>query len=727
VADEIPYDECEGNEDYIDVSGGELRKLLSSHTPRNLPAAMGLDTEGSIIDNAPANPWAVQISTAPGTAYVLRCEREDFSVGIATIQQLVDWGVVVVMHNAMFDVEMSRLMGLQLSHPAARIYDTQYGAYVTRHEPQALKALARRRCGMEMASYEDTVGDAGLDKQLAYLWAVAEGAWPKPEAQLVMSNDGTARVYQPQTIQRTAERILSDWYAEVRNTKGARADLFKRWYGIGSTKQVGRVLRGPVEGELGRMPIGTLADIPLTRAVEYAGRDADAALRVYEYQVPALREADLLRTVDDGMSVLPVFEEMQAGGIPALRSHFVKLAAEMNEEMAVYQSRISSRYCGNRPFNPKSNKDVGALIRRRGLVPKKRTATGAVSTSKDSIEYLRYTDPAISDVFEWRERQHTRDTFALPTVERIPEAVGAGASASVGVDGIPYAVRSRLKVTRTATRRLAAADPNVLAITTHGDLGRRIKEGYVCPDGELFGAWDLSGIEMRYMAHESGDSAMCGVFRRGDDIHDNTASYIFDLPIEELDKRKHRVPAKRTGFGINYGQGPHGLATKLLSLGLTGWTVEACEGLIDGYLSVYPDVDRYMRDTRDELAAAGGRVVDYWGMPRELPGISHPEPKVRSEAGRIAVSHKIQGGAQGMIQRSMAWLRPRIWDMQQAGWNVRWVLQVHDELLLRFDEGLAEVVGELVLEALTEHAGIELCVPVEADGAVSKTWAGLKG
>lgn len=698
----IPQDEYLDREAYMDVGGVELAELLSE----GVPTVIGLDTEAASARLPPEVPWSIQISRAPGTGIILRTSRDDFADGIAAIQRIVDAGCVVAIHNAMFDVEVCRVFGLQLRE--ARLWDTMYAAYLLRREPQGLKPLAWRQCGMRMSSYRETVGNAGLAKQIDYLVQVVAGTWGKPEQILIVENDNSARMKQPQRIERTAERILVDISNGKVDKDGELTDPEDRWSGID------KAVRVEVEGRLGAMPIGTLADIPLDTAVRYACRDADAALRVYHKLHREIHKFDLDRTMADGTAAFPVFEEMQATGIPASRQHFVDLAAEMDTEMFRLCEQLSHKYNGGRPINPKSPPQVGSLLRRRSLEPRKRTKTGMMSTSAESIEYLRFTDPAIALVFDWREHQHTRDSFCRPTIERIPEGAGS-----------IYPVRCQIKTTRTTTRRAAARDPNLLAITTHGDHGRRIKDGFVCPEGEVFGAWDLQQIEMRVAAHESGDELMCRLFHEGRDIHDETASAIFDIPIAELDKSKHRVPAKRTGFGILYGQESVGLMIQLWKLGLTEWTEIRCAKLIRDWLALYEGVAEYRRQVAREVRETG-YVRDCWGMYRYLPGIRHKDRAVASEAGRIAVSHRVQGGAQGMIQRSMGYLAPQILELQKAGLNVRWVLQTHDELMLRFDEELWDTVDGLVMTALTEHCGIELSVPVEAEGKMSRTWGGLK-
>lgn len=680
---------------YLDVSGKEFSAIVDS-----LPSdtVLGLDTEGS-----PDNPWCLQISDREGCGYALRYSRPDFDLGISALRRIADRGALFVIHNAMFDLEMCRRMGLDLFH--ARVWDSMYAAYLLRIEPQGLKPLAWRWCGMRMRQYFDVVGDAGAEKQVDYLCEVVSRIWPKPEPRAVLSNDGTAKMYTPWSIERRARKILEDWGGDSEET-----DIGSRWASLDQD------LKEIVEREIGPMPVGTLEDVPLTESIDYSVRDSDAARRLYFRLSEKLEELDLTRTMNDCMEVLPVFEEMQSTGMSASRSYFESLHNEMTEEFHKYVSRLSHNFFDDRPFNPNSRPQVATLLRRRGLQAAKRTPSGDVSTSKSSIEHLRYTDEAISLVFDARERAHIRDSFCQPVLDRTDPD---------GPDIQP--VRCKIKTTRTATRRLATTDPNLLAIPVRSSLGRRVREGYQCGEGEVYGAWDLSQVEMRFMAHESKDERLCSAFREGRDIHSETVSTIFGIPLEEVDKEdiETRIPAKTAGFGVLYGIQGEGLLAQLRTLGLEEWDVERCEGLIEGWLDTYPGVRDYIHRTKKEVEKVGW-VRDHWGMYRHLPGIWSDEGKIRAEAGRIAVSHRIQGGAQGMIQRSMAWLKPIIRSMQEGGLNVHWCLQIHDEIVMRFSEELWEVLNPLVVEALTEHCGVELRVPVKAEGHMAKTWGGLK-
>lgn len=729
---EIRSDEWKGRETYLDVSGRELVKLLESFVVVDRKddcneygfPSIGLDTEGT-----PEDPFSIQISPSPGDGFLLRADRPDFHLAIDYLQSYIARpGVSVIIHNAMYDLEMCRVMGLDLS--SAQIFDTMYAAYLTRIEAydigegsrrrrsrQGLKPLAWRWCSMQMVSHDETVGILGTERQIDYLHQIAETdylAYPRPDERIIEENDGTARLYRPQPIQSRARKILADIESCKLDKNGNPPDPVKRWY------QIDKELRRPVEKDLGNIPHGSmraLYDRDPSAAIRYSARDADAALRLSTRLQPELSRNGLTQLMTDGMEILHVFEEMQSNGMPASRKYFEDLYTELTSEMRRLQSLISNRYYDGDPFNPGSSDYVASLMRRRGLYGMKRTPTGKVSTGKKSIEHLRYTDDAMKLVFEWREIEHVRDAFCSVILDTIPE------------DQDYCDVRCQILNTRTATRRLASRDPNLLAIPVRTDIGRRIREGFRFPDDsdEVLGSWDLQQVEMRVAAHESEDPTLCQLFIDERDIHTETASKIFKVPPSEVDRFRHRIPAKNAGFGTIYGLSGSGLLDQLRMNGAEGWTEQSCDKLIRDWFTLYPGMKEYIDRTSYDLKRSPNALVrDSWGMPRYLPAIWSDDRKESAEAGRHAVSHKIQGTAQGLIQKSIIWLRPIIRDMQLSGLNVKWRLQVHDEIILSFDRELWDMLNDLVIDALTNHCGMELRVPVKAEGAMGKSWNLLK-
>lgn len=435
------------------------------------------------------------------------------------------------------------------------------------------------------------------------------------------------------------------------------------------------------------------------------------------------------RLFDAGMAFLPIVEEMQTSGMPVYRPHFEQLYRDATDEARVIQARISHLYNNDRPINPNSSKQVAALCARLGIRGLKFTASGEMSTDKKSLQYLRAKHPAISDVFDYREVAHVRDAFVVPVLE-------ACARDTTGSDYV--FIHPVLKSTRTTSRRLAAGDPNLLAFPTRTAVGRRVRAGFRCPPGLTFGGWDLSQIEMRFGAHESGDRFLCELFSASDrDVHYETAARIFQLPVDlsipdararyaHIDKNLQRSPAKNAGFGIFYGISASGLLVQLQMLGIEGWTEETCQTtLIDGWLDTFPGVRDYIARKSAECARVG-YSQDFMGHTRPLPAFYSGNRALVAEAGRQAVNHVIQSGAQSMIQNSMIWLAPKIRAMQERGADVRWALQIHDEIILIFTPDLWDELNDLVTEALTQHSGITLRVPVLCEGHCAETWGELK-
>lgn len=416
-----------------------------------------------------------------------------------------------------------------------------------------------------------------------------------------------------------------------------------------------------------------------------------------------------------GMRVLPIFEEMQANGMPVNYDYFQSLHDELDSSMHDLVQHISSTYYLGRPFNPKSSDQVAAILRSRDLHSLKTTATGKASTGKKSIEYLRNTDPAISSIFDWREMQQVRDAYCRPILDSRP--------ASRPTYGTVHCV---IKPCTVTTRRIATESVNLLAIPSRTDIGRRVREGYQLPpdSGEMLIACDLSQVEMRVMAHLSRDPLLCQFFVEDRDIHAETASRTFNVPLDLVTKDQRRA-AKTTNFGIIYGQKADGLLTELNALGLTGWTDQSCAKLIKDVFRVYSGMRDYIDSVSTEVRRTGS-IRDHYGMIRYLPGAWSDDLKIQAEASREAVSHRVQGMAQGMIQNSMAWIANEIRDLQDAGVNIKWRLQVHDELVLSFDAGLEDMVGALLIDGLTNHYGAFLRVPVLAEWRAGMNWGELK-
>lgn len=749
----LPVDSLAGYEQYLDVTGSELADVIDLHGGSLFKpiTRFALDTEGR-----PGREWSIQVCFEPGTAYVLRVTQPDFALGISALQTLVNLGCQVIMHTAstpeprgcMYDVTMCLGMGLDLRR--ANLADTMYNAYLL-NTSRSLKVLAYRHCSMHMEDYMGLVKGAATAKQLDYLHKVADIAWSKPGSVVEKKNDGTVKVSKPWSLDRLVKGTLRDYdkfvnKGEVDNEEATEDEtddvddtettkVFKfadRW---AKTLSARKRLPKPEQDLLtsfGHFPEPTLDDIPLARAIYYAGRDADATLRILDQQekdfdafatrycgIGGLRvlspsALDLHTLAKDGHSLLPMWFDIQSRGINASRPYFESLSAEFQDTMDSLQHDISLLHNAGEPINPGSDPQVARLITKLGIKSQAKTKGGKVSVSKKNIEYLAEKYPAIRLIFDWREVEHLQSGFCKPVLNLIPESVEYGR------------VMGNVNPLGTHTRRLSMSKPiNLLNIPTRTEIGRRIRAGYHAAEGMILGSWDHSQIETRVMAHESNDQRLIDIFLNNRDIHVETASLLFGKPHSEVGKGTfERDMSKQVNYGIPYGMSGHRLSIELRSLGIN-WSEDRCDELINEWYKIYKGFAEYrVRLTSD--VERTWCVWDMWGKVRYLPNIVSKKQSERFEAQREAVAHRISGGSQGLIQNAMRKLKPDIWQLQDMGLPVWWLLQIHDEVVLEMAESLWEYVDGLVLDALTNHCGVKLKVPIEAGSAKSRTWGGLK-
>lgn len=729
----IPFREdlYAGREVYRDVSGHELRDLISAHD-----SVLSIDTEGT-----PDNPWSIQVSDTPGSAYVLRTDRDyhsDFSVGINHLHSLISDSrrpVQTIFHSP-YDVPMCRAMNLDITRASGGIFDTMHALYLLRVEPQGLKPAAWRWCGMKMVSHDETIGVLGLRRQVEYLERVScipFSTLPKPESSIIFENDGTSHYYKPNPIQTTAGKILADYANNLlgiykkydeETGEGIPVDIVERWKGIG------RPQRRQVEKLIGRMPYGSMRALALEdfdRAIIYSAKDADATLRLsYELKKElsawhlrsayTRRHPSLLTLQSQDMEVLPIVCEMEANGLPASRSAFQTLASDLDTHIDSVRQRLIHTFNSDQPFNPGSSKQTAEIMSRYGLQGAELTDSGDMSTSQKSIKHLE-DHPLIAGILEYRQYEHIKSGFCKKLLERFDED---------DPDDIQR-FHARIKMTRTTSRRPASEDPNPLAFPTASEIGNRIRECFVAPPGKVLVGCDQSQVEMRVLAHLSQDPFLIHAFLNNEDIHTQSAARVFNIPLSEVDKRLHRLPAKKTSYGIVYGIGGMGLAAQMRMLGLDNWPAARCNKMIHDWLDLCSGVRDYIERIKAETRRYE-LVQSHWGMVRYLPGINSRDSTISEEAGRQAVNHTIQDMAQGMIQRAMAYLAPIVDNLNRdLECDIEWLLEPHDELIFLCDEGEpAEVLRDIVIDALSNHCGVELCVPVLAEGSIAKNWGKLK-
>lgn len=458
------------------------------------------------------------------------------------------------------------------------------------------------------------------------------------------------------------------------------------------------------------MPVTTLDDVPRDLAVKYAGRDADMTARIEpileeKMQVMELEAIEIL-----DLSVIPMVERMQRNGMPANRQKLLDLGNHCLFEMERIRYYI---WCETgvdmNPDSPNQTRDL--LYGTCGIKPTRKTPSGKDWSTDDKALGEIAGDPVVDLVRDYREHSKIRNSFA--TV--LPYSMGEDDRC-----------RCTIRVTRVNSGRLSASDPNLLAQPVRSDLGRELRACFECKpeSGHVLGGWDLDQVEMRYMAHESADPVLVGLFLDGIDVHSSTASKIFGIPIDKVDPFKHRIPAKRVGFGVITGITGVGLLQQFKLEGITGHDEDSCDEIIAEWFKVYPGVKKYMENCRAE-ARRYGFVRDCWGRIRYLPGIHSPIGYIRQEAERQSHSFKISSGAQGLLKLGMAeiWndVMPKYWE---EGYYLEPLLQIHDELIFELDECLQETLGPEISQVLCSSA--EWRVPIKSKYHFAKDWGGLK-
>ena len=349
-------------------------------------------------------------------------------------------------------------------------------------------------------------------------------------------------------------------------------------------------------------------------------------------------------------------------------------------------------------FNINSPKQLGQILFTvLGLPPVKKTKTG-YSTNVEVLERLKDQHPVISKIMDFREYTKLKSTYA------------DGLSRTIDPDG---RIRSHFQMTVTATGRLSSTEPNLQNIPIRKELGGEIRKMFVAPSGWVLVDADYSQIELRLLAHISGDKTMQAAFTKREDIHRVTASQVFDVSPEEVTPLM-RSRAKAVNFGIVYGISPFSLAQDI------GVSPIEAKRYIENYLEKYSGVRDYMSRIVEEAREAG-QVKTLFGRIRPLPELSSSNFNTRSFGERVALNMPIQGTAADIMKLAMIHVDRRL---REEGLEARLVLQVHDELLVECPEGEAERVAALLEEEMEEV--ITLSVPLTAEAHSGKTWFDAK-
>jgi DNA polymerase-1 len=441
------------------------------------------------------------------------------------------------------------------------------------------------------------------------------------------------------------------------------------------------------------------AEVPVTEAAAYCGADSATVLALDAIFAPQLREMALAPLLDDlEIPLVEVLVDMEWAGIAIDRPLFQRLSRDMGAELAQLEARIQT--VAGTTFNLNSPKQLGQVLYEQHQLPVlKKTRTGP-STDADVLEQLAALGHEVPRlVLEYRELQKLRSTY----VEVLPARVNA----------VTGRIHTSFNQTGAATGRLSSSEPNLQNIPVRTPRGEAIRAGFIPGPGCLFVAADYSQIELRLMAHLSGDPAFTAAFRQGDDIHRQTAAIIFSVPLAEV-TGEMRARAKTINFGTIYGQGPFALSRQL------GISQEEAKEFISQYFQRFAGVRAFL-DRQVEIARAQGYVETLLGRRRYISDLRDKNFNVRAFAERTAQNTPLQGSAADLIKVAMVRIHHAL---RRDGLRTRMLLQVHDELVFEAPEDEVERVRPLV-KGLMEGAAT-LTVPLVVDIGVGKNWLEAK-
>ena len=439
-----------------------------------------------------------------------------------------------------------------------------------------------------------------------------------------------------------------------------------------------------------------MRDLSPADICDYAAEDADVTLRLYNVLKPRLKETgveDLFYKIE--MPLVPVLAEMEMNGVLLDTKALAETSRTLTDRMKQIEQNIYK--LAGHEFNIASPKQVGeVLFGEMKIVDKpKKTKTGQFVTSEEVLQQLRSKAPIVDDILAHRGLKKLLGTY----VDALPKLINPRTGH----------IHTSFNQAVTATGRLSSSDPNLQNIPVRGEDGKEIRKCFIPEPGCLFFSADYSQIELRVMAHLSGDKNMIEAFREGYDIHAATAARIYKEKIEDV-SRDQRTKAKRANFGIIYGITVFGLAERLEI------SRDEAKQLIDGYFETFPEVQAYMEKAK-ELAREHGYAETFFHRRRYLPDITSPNATVRNFAERNAINAPIQGSAADIIKIAMVHIYKRF---RREGIKSKMILQVHDELNFSVLPEEKERVEKIVLEELQNAYPLQ--VPLVADSGWGENW-----
>ena len=436
--------------------------------------------------------------------------------------------------------------------------------------------------------------------------------------------------------------------------------------------------------------------VALEQAAPYACEDADITLRLHRELLPRLEQEPKLLSVyrDIEMPLVPVLLRMEQRGVIIDRGLLEQQGIELEQQMKNIEAKIHE--LAGEPFNLGSPKQIQAILFDKLQLPViRKTPKGQPSTAEDVLEELAqdYEIPRL--ILDYRSLSKLKNTY----IDKLPKMIHPHTGR----------VHTTYQQAVTSTGRLSSTNPNLQNIPVRTPEGRRIREAFIAPPGCKIMALDYSQIELRIMAHLSGDENLLHAFEIGEDVHRHTAAEVFGVSIDAVTPDQRRA-AKAINFGLIYGMSAFGLGKQL------GIGRNEAQAYVDLYFERYPGVKRYMEETR-QRAHELGYVETVFGRRLYLPELKSRNPQQRQYAERTAINAPMQGTAADIIKRAMVAVDDYIQSREN---RVHMVMQVHDELVFEIEEQEIDHSRDRIAELMTGAA--ELKVRLVVDIGVGDNW-----
>ncbi len=440
----------------------------------------------------------------------------------------------------------------------------------------------------------------------------------------------------------------------------------------------------------------TMRDMPIEEVAPYACEDADITLRLYPLLQEKLEEETLVEIARDiEFPLVPVLTAMEREGISIDAKRLAKISQQLGEQLAELETKIYE--AAGESFTIGSPAQLGVILfEKLELRVVSKTSTGKPSTKESVLHELATEHPLPGMILDWRKLSKLKSTYVDNLADlRHPE---------------DNRVHTSFNQTVTSTGRLSSSGPNLQNIPVRTEQGREIRKAFVPREGWTLMAADYVQIELRILAHLSGDPALVEAFVTDQDIHTAAASLVYGVPLGEV-TRDQRRKAKEVNYGIPYGVSGWGLAQRLRG------SIQEAQELIDQYTRSYPGVMRFL-NTLVEKARATGYAETMLGRRRYIPTINARNRNERNFAERVAVNMPIQGTQADMIKRAMVAIHDRL---EESDLEAKLLLQVHDELVLECPPSEADALAQIVREEMV--AALPLGdVPVTVDVNTGPTW-----